>query len=188
MSSEQCDFFDENIIDPLENSVSAHQTVMLIQLSQTCAVKQDVNVNGSPLQIITTGPELLVPAPAQRYLLSINLKQGKNLIIRDKRSGRSTTCMQSPQPVSSCSVWTFLPSVSERILKTGPKGSSPGEEMSYQIFLYLLKECGPSCVVIWLLLKGAPFDKMLHMQCIYVLLISLFMAVGHGEWEMCTCV
>lgn len=128
MSSEHCDFFDENIIDPLENSVSAHQTVMLIQLNQTCAVKQDVNVNGSPLQIITTGPELLVPAPAQRYLLSINLKQGKNLIIRDKRSGRSTTCMQS------CSVWTFLPSISERIFKTGPKGNSLGEEMCYQFF------------------------------------------------------
>lgn len=139
-------------MDPLENSVSAQQTVMLIQLSQTCAVKRDVNVNGSPLQIITTGPELLVPAPAQRYLLSINLKQGKNLIIRDKRSGRSTTRMQSPQPVSSRAVWIFLPSVSERIFKTGPKGSSPGEEMSYQIFLYLLKECSPSCVVIWLLL------------------------------------
>lgn len=60
MSSEQCDFFDESIIDPLENS-----------------------------QVLTTGPELQGPAPVQRYLLSINLKQGKNLIIRDKRSGTS---------------------------------------------------------------------------------------------------
>lgn len=60
--------------------------------------------------------------------------------------------------------------------------------MSYQVFLYLRKECGPSCVVVWLLLKVEPFDKTLHTQCIYVLLISLFMAVGHGEWEMCACV
>ncbi|XP_053175888.1 multiple C2 and transmembrane domain-containing protein 2 [Scomber japonicus] len=29
------------------------------------------------------------PVPLQRYLLSINLKQGKNLVIRDKRSGTS---------------------------------------------------------------------------------------------------
>ncbi|XP_044049856.1 multiple C2 and transmembrane domain-containing protein 2 isoform X2 [Siniperca chuatsi] len=59
MSSETCDFFDENMQDPLENSVT------------------------------TAGPEVQVPLPVQRYLLSINLKQGRNLVIRDKRSGTS---------------------------------------------------------------------------------------------------
>lgn len=60
MSSEPCDFFDENVQDPLENS-----------------------------QVMTTGPGVQVPDPCQRYLLSINLKQGRNLVIRDKRSGTS---------------------------------------------------------------------------------------------------
>ncbi|XP_041651749.1 multiple C2 and transmembrane domain-containing protein 2 [Cheilinus undulatus] len=58
LSSEPCDFFDENLQDPLENSVPA-------------------------------GPEVQTPAPFQRYLLNINLKQGRNLVIRDKRSGTS---------------------------------------------------------------------------------------------------
>lgn len=52
----------------------------------------------SSQQVFTTGPELQGPAPVQRYLLNINLKQGKNLIIRDKRSGRSTACIYSPSP------------------------------------------------------------------------------------------
>lgn len=34
-------------------------------------------------------PEVQTPAPFQRYLLNINLKQGRNLVIRDKRSGTS---------------------------------------------------------------------------------------------------
>ncbi|XP_070828090.1 multiple C2 and transmembrane domain-containing protein 2 isoform X2 [Chaetodon trifascialis] len=59
MSSEPCDFFEENVIGPLDNSV------------------------------MTAGPEVQVPAAVQRYLLNINLKQGKNLVIRDKRSGTS---------------------------------------------------------------------------------------------------
>ncbi|KAM9754451.1 multiple C2 and transmembrane domain-containing protein 2 isoform 2-T2 [Menidia menidia] len=33
--------------------------------------------------------EVQTPGPFQRYLLSINLKQGRNLVIRDKRSGTS---------------------------------------------------------------------------------------------------
>ncbi|XP_041853703.1 multiple C2 and transmembrane domain-containing protein 2 isoform X2 [Melanotaenia boesemani] len=53
MSSEACDLFDENAIDPFENT------------------------------------DVPTPALIQRYLLSINLKQGKNLVIRDKRSGTS---------------------------------------------------------------------------------------------------
>ncbi|XP_078113050.1 multiple C2 and transmembrane domain-containing protein 2 isoform X3 [Sander vitreus] len=51
-------FFDENMQDPLENS-----------------------------QFMTTGPDVQALDPSQRYLLNINLKQGRNLVIRDKRSG-----------------------------------------------------------------------------------------------------
>ncbi|GLD58667.1 multiple C2 and transmembrane domain-containing protein 2-like isoform X1, partial [Lates japonicus] len=58
LSSEQLDFFEENVQDPLESSM-------------------------------TTGPEGPTPLPCQRYLLNINLKRGKNLVIRDKRSGTS---------------------------------------------------------------------------------------------------
>ncbi|XP_029952381.1 multiple C2 and transmembrane domain-containing protein 2 [Salarias fasciatus] len=60
MSSEPCDFFDETVQDPLESS-----------------------------EVQTAGPEVQTPAPFQRYLLNINLKHGKNLVIRDKRSGTS---------------------------------------------------------------------------------------------------
>ncbi|XP_077373203.1 multiple C2 and transmembrane domain-containing protein 2-like isoform X2 [Festucalex cinctus] len=55
MSSEPCEFFDETLLDPLESSFS------------------------------TTGSDLQVPAPLQRYLLCISLKRGQNLVIRDKR-------------------------------------------------------------------------------------------------------
>ncbi|XP_039665571.1 multiple C2 and transmembrane domain-containing protein 2 isoform X3 [Perca fluviatilis] len=51
-------FFDENMQDPLENS-----------------------------QFMTTGPDVQAIDPSQRYLLNINLKQGRNLVTRDKRSG-----------------------------------------------------------------------------------------------------
>ncbi|XP_070687550.1 multiple C2 and transmembrane domain-containing protein 2 [Pempheris klunzingeri] len=60
MSIEPCDFFDENVQDSLESS-----------------------------QVMTAGPEAQAPVPFQRYLLSVNLKRGKNLVIRDKRSGTS---------------------------------------------------------------------------------------------------
>ncbi|XP_071356000.1 multiple C2 and transmembrane domain-containing protein 2 isoform X3 [Trachinotus anak] len=60
MSSEPCDFFEEGLRDPLENS-----------------------------QVMTAGPEVQAPLPFQRYLLNINLKQGRNLVVRDKRSGTS---------------------------------------------------------------------------------------------------
>ncbi|XP_029991821.1 multiple C2 and transmembrane domain-containing protein 2 isoform X3 [Sphaeramia orbicularis] len=62
MSSEPCDLepCEETAQDPLDNS-----------------------------QGVTAGPEVQTPAPFQRYLLNINLKQGRNLVIRDKRSGTS---------------------------------------------------------------------------------------------------
>ncbi|XP_008290192.1 multiple C2 and transmembrane domain-containing protein 2-like isoform X2 [Stegastes partitus] len=60
MSSEPCEFFDENFQDPLEN-----------------------------FEVMTVGPEAQIPAACQRYLLNVNLKQGRNLVIRDKRSGTS---------------------------------------------------------------------------------------------------
>ncbi|XP_029377993.1 multiple C2 and transmembrane domain-containing protein 2 isoform X1 [Echeneis naucrates] len=59
MPSEACDFFDETMQDPLDGF-------------------------GMP-----GGSEVQVPVPFQRYLLNITLKQGKNLVIRDKRSGTS---------------------------------------------------------------------------------------------------
>ncbi|XP_028286013.1 multiple C2 and transmembrane domain-containing protein 2 isoform X2 [Parambassis ranga] len=40
-------------------------------------------------EVITAGSDVYIPAPFQRYLLNINLKQGRNLVIRDKRSGTS---------------------------------------------------------------------------------------------------
>lgn len=61
MSSETCDFFDETVQDPLYGSTT------------------DVMTAGSDVQ----------PSSTQRYLLDINLKQGKNLVIRHKRSGTS---------------------------------------------------------------------------------------------------
>ncbi|XP_049429042.1 multiple C2 and transmembrane domain-containing protein 2 isoform X3 [Epinephelus fuscoguttatus] len=60
MSSEPSEFFDEMLQDPLEST-----------------------------QVVTTGPDVQAPTQCQRYLLNINLKQGKNLVIRDKRSGTS---------------------------------------------------------------------------------------------------
>ncbi|TKS73404.1 Multiple C2 and transmembrane domain-containing protein 2 [Collichthys lucidus] len=71
MSSEPCDFLDEHLMDPLENSVSTHCTALPIE------------------QGVTAGPDVQVPVAVQRYLLNINLKQGRNLVIRDKRSGTS---------------------------------------------------------------------------------------------------
>ncbi|XP_045893376.1 multiple C2 and transmembrane domain-containing protein 2 [Micropterus dolomieu] len=60
MSSETCDLFDENVQDPQDNS-----------------------------QAMTAGPGVQAPLSFQRYLLNINLKKGRNLVIRDKRSGTS---------------------------------------------------------------------------------------------------
>nr|XP_057931905.1 multiple C2 and transmembrane domain-containing protein 2 isoform X2 [Doryrhamphus excisus] len=59
MSSEPCDFFEQILPDPPECSA------------------------------LTAGSEVQGPAPLQRYLLCISLKQGQNLVIRDKRSGTS---------------------------------------------------------------------------------------------------
>nr|XP_019933866.1 PREDICTED: multiple C2 and transmembrane domain-containing protein 2-like isoform X1 [Paralichthys olivaceus]XP_019933873.1 PREDICTED: multiple C2 and transmembrane domain-containing protein 2-like isoform X1 [Paralichthys olivaceus]XP_019933881.1 PREDICTED: multiple C2 and transmembrane domain-containing protein 2-like isoform X1 [Paralichthys olivaceus] len=60
MSSEPGDVFEEIVQDPSENS-----------------------------QAMAAGPEVQASVPFQRYLLSINLKQGRNLVIRHKRSGTS---------------------------------------------------------------------------------------------------
>uniref|UniRef100_A0A3B4XVK6 Multiple C2 and transmembrane domain containing 2 n=1 Tax=Seriola lalandi dorsalis TaxID=1841481 RepID=A0A3B4XVK6_SERLL len=87
MCSEPYDYFDENLQDPLENSVSTYWTTVPIEI--TSDMRKHTNVNGSPQQVLTAGPEAQVPLPFQRYLLNINLKQGRNLVIRDKRSGTS---------------------------------------------------------------------------------------------------
>ncbi|XP_075998450.1 multiple C2 and transmembrane domain-containing protein 2 [Genypterus blacodes] len=47
---------------------------------------QDLSENSDPT---SAGSEALAPVPFQRYLLNINLKEGKNLVIRDKRTGTS---------------------------------------------------------------------------------------------------
>ncbi|KAM6936931.1 multiple C2 and transmembrane domain-containing protein 2 [Xenentodon cancila] len=54
------DAFDENAVYPLETS-----------------------------EALTPGPDSPTPVLFQRYLLNINLKQGRNLVIRDKRSATS---------------------------------------------------------------------------------------------------
>ncbi|XP_077954030.1 multiple C2 and transmembrane domain-containing protein 2-like isoform X2 [Gasterosteus aculeatus] len=56
--------------------------------SETCDVfdeNQDLLENPA----FTTGLDVQTPDPWQRYLLNINLNQGKNLVIRGKRSGNS---------------------------------------------------------------------------------------------------
>lgn len=45
MSSEQCDFFDESILDPLENSVSACWTVSPYLGTRTRVLSKYANVN-----------------------------------------------------------------------------------------------------------------------------------------------
>ncbi|TNN00916.1 hypothetical protein fugu_012162 [Takifugu bimaculatus] len=59
MSSEQLELYCESVIDPLENSGSA------------------------------AGVEVQAPQTFQRYVLNINLKQGRNLAVNNKRSGTS---------------------------------------------------------------------------------------------------
>uniref|UniRef100_A0A3B5B0R5 Multiple C2 and transmembrane domain-containing protein 2-like n=1 Tax=Stegastes partitus TaxID=144197 RepID=A0A3B5B0R5_9TELE len=89
MSSEPCEFFDENFQDPLENFVSTASTAVPIEISQASDIKNLTNGIGSPQEVMTVGPEAQIPAACQRYLLNVNLKQGRNLVIRDKRSGTS---------------------------------------------------------------------------------------------------
>lgn len=89
----------------------------------------------SSQQVLTSGTELQGPAPAQRYLLSINLKQGKNLIIRDKRSGRSTA---NPWR-STASLCSYCADIS-----AGLGWKSPDKEIPYQFcFSRPSKECSP---------------------------------------------
>ncbi|KAM4618256.1 multiple C2 and transmembrane domain-containing protein 2 [Polymixia lowei] len=59
ISSGHSDLFDEAIRDPLDNSV------------------------------LTAGSEVITAVPFQRYLLTINLKEGRNMVIKNKRSGTS---------------------------------------------------------------------------------------------------
>ncbi|XP_037834238.1 multiple C2 and transmembrane domain-containing protein 2 isoform X2 [Kryptolebias marmoratus] len=46
-------------------------------------------IDSSDILSASPGPGALIPSPLQRYLLIINLKEGKNLVNRDKRSGTS---------------------------------------------------------------------------------------------------
>ncbi|XP_068458844.1 multiple C2 and transmembrane domain-containing protein 2 [Clinocottus analis] len=49
----------------------------------------DENLDPPDNPVTSSGPDVQTPDPSQRYLLSINLRQGRNLVIRDKRSGTS---------------------------------------------------------------------------------------------------
>lgn len=46
--------------------------------------------NGFQLQGMTAGAEVQTPQVLQRYVLNINLKQGRNLVANNKRSGEAT--------------------------------------------------------------------------------------------------
>ncbi|XP_068170218.1 multiple C2 and transmembrane domain-containing protein 2 isoform X2 [Antennarius striatus] len=60
LSKDQCEFDAGNGTDPLDYSFN-----------------------------VTSDPDVQIPIAAQRYLLNITLKQGKNLVVRHKRSGTS---------------------------------------------------------------------------------------------------
>lgn len=59
-SAEACDDFDENIIETADGT-----------------------------DVVLPGPGVQTPSPFQRYLLSINLKCGRNLVAKSRRSGTS---------------------------------------------------------------------------------------------------
>ncbi|MEQ2299459.1 hypothetical protein AMECASPLE_015358, partial [Ameca splendens] len=59
-SAEACDDFDDNITELAEGA-----------------------------DILLPGPDVQTPSPLQRYLLSINLKYGRNLVVRNRRSATS---------------------------------------------------------------------------------------------------
>ncbi|XP_047208581.1 multiple C2 and transmembrane domain-containing protein 2 isoform X2 [Girardinichthys multiradiatus] len=59
-SAEACDDFDDNITELAEGA-----------------------------DILLPGPDVQTPSPFQRYLLSINLKYGRNLVVRNRRSATS---------------------------------------------------------------------------------------------------
>lgn len=163
-----------------------------IELSQAFGTRQPINVNVSPQQVLTTGPEVHVPAAVQRYLLDINLKQGKNLVIRDKRSGRSPTCMWAIikgifLPVlynAACLIERgyYLFENQHQILGIFQTalGGSLYKIYHYQIFLWF--KSMPSVMFCLLATaKGWILAETLHTQCIYISVISLFMTVG--SWE-----
>lgn len=73
------EFIDENLLDETPADEEDEE-----ELASESADFFDENASD-----VTGGCEDRVPAPFQRYLLKINLKRGKNLVIRDKRSGTS---------------------------------------------------------------------------------------------------
>lgn len=65
-------------------------------MSQACGVKEMV----FQLQGTTAGTEVQTPQVLQRYVLNINLKQGKNLVASNKRSGEAAA--QHSRPDKHC--------------------------------------------------------------------------------------
>lgn len=94
MSSEQIELYCESVMDPLENSsVSIRCAAATFHPpAKHCGVKQVV----FQLQGLTLGAEAQTPQALQRYVLNINLKQGKNLVAGNKRSGEAAARHSGP--------------------------------------------------------------------------------------------
>lgn len=87
MSGEQIDLYCESGIDPLENS-----SVSIRRAAATFHPPSQAlwcEASGFPLQGLMLGAEAQAPQALQRYVLNINLKQGKNLVASNKRSGEA---------------------------------------------------------------------------------------------------
>lgn len=80
MSSEHIEGYSDSVVEPLESSVSTLLGPLTHEPSMRC------EANGFQLQGITAGVDQTPPV-LQRYVLNINLKQGRNLVASNKRSG-----------------------------------------------------------------------------------------------------
>lgn len=151
INSEQADYFDESVIDPLENPLSTRWTAVPPEAHQASVIRRPITVICSPLQLIAAGPDSQVPAPVQRYLLNINLKKGRNLVIRDKRSGRSKNSRWSVSPGLSLpeslrpwgdDYWLFISLHQTVLITVGIVLKQSRSRDTISGFMYTLKECG----------------------------------------------
>ena len=143
INSEQADYFDESVIDPLENPMSTRWTAVPPEAHQASVIRRPITVICSPLQLIAAGPDSQVPAPVQRYLLNINLKKGRNLVIRDKRSGRSKNSRwsESLRPWGD-DYWLFISLHQTVLITVGIVLKQSRSRDTISGFMYTLKECG----------------------------------------------
>lgn len=82
MCGERFFLFEENGKEP-ENSVSLR---CFVNKTSDIIAKHKSALMGVVVFLLQSVVQ--APAPVQRYLLNVTLKQGRNLVIRDKRSGR----------------------------------------------------------------------------------------------------